>query len=496
MSYAQYENDKKIMKLKEVDFPFENIVLEGGGSKGLAYVGALQVFEEVGIAKNFKRICGASAGAIVGTLLAIGYDSKKLCEFLNQDLESILIDHRWGIFSLLPNLLKGFGWNPGNRLLKWFGQVLQEKTGSADITFKQILDKYNKELCIIVTNLSQVTTEYLHPKTTPAMPVRMAVRMSMSMPGIFQPVIHRVHDGDDIYVDGGFLCNYPVHVFDGWWLSMEKEDSYFKRFLTLKGTSAKYEKNVRFGGWNEKTLGLLLFSNSETEVMRDRLANRTGYDLPTQPQKSKLYKARKKQLEKEQEISDQHEIVVKTIGNFLMDIVEMGYHEDGVITIDELEEAFKNAKHFTKEDRTILFNTTDFNTAFEAMDRDKDGEVTFNEIICFVQNKGVDLAKRFLGYRRKDIKTFAQFLMSLKTSVEINMKRNYVQDKDIERTIGIDTDYIESTDFDVEQVDKEFLIESGRRATIAYLQYYQRKKEGEAVAESAAEAAKTFPLRT
>ena len=30
-------------KLKEYDFPFTNIVLEGGGSKGMAYVGALQV---------------------------------------------------------------------------------------------------------------------------------------------------------------------------------------------------------------------------------------------------------------------------------------------------------------------------------------------------------------------------------------------------------------------------------------------------------------------
>ena len=45
----------------------------------------------MGISPNIKRICGASAGAIVGTLLAIGYDSNKLMEFLNQDIEKILI---------------------------------------------------------------------------------------------------------------------------------------------------------------------------------------------------------------------------------------------------------------------------------------------------------------------------------------------------------------------------------------------------------------------
>ena len=34
-----------------------------------------------------------------------------------------------------------------------------------------------------------------------------------------------------------------------------------------------------------------------------------------------------------------------------------------------------------------------------------------------------------------------------------------LQEEDIERTIGIDTDYIESTDFALEKEDKDFLIE-------------------------------------
>lgn len=33
------------------------------------------------------------------------------------------------------------------------------------------------------------------------------------------------------------------------------------------------------------------------------------------------------------------------------------------------------------------------------------------------------------------------------------------QKKDVERTIGIDTDYIETNDFNLEQADKWFLIE-------------------------------------
>lgn len=47
--------------------------------------------------KNIKRVAGASAGAIIATLIALDYDSKDLREFLEQDLRRILV----GEFSLL-----------------------------------------------------------------------------------------------------------------------------------------------------------------------------------------------------------------------------------------------------------------------------------------------------------------------------------------------------------------------------------------------------------
>lgn len=41
--------------------------------------------------KNIKRVAGASAGAIIATLIALGYDSRELREFLEQDLRRILV---------------------------------------------------------------------------------------------------------------------------------------------------------------------------------------------------------------------------------------------------------------------------------------------------------------------------------------------------------------------------------------------------------------------
>ena len=39
---------------------------------------------------------------------------------------------------MLPNLIRGYGWNPGKRIYRWFGKVLNQKTGNADITFSKV----------------------------------------------------------------------------------------------------------------------------------------------------------------------------------------------------------------------------------------------------------------------------------------------------------------------------------------------------------------------
>lgn len=41
--------------------------------------------------KKIKRVAGASAGAITAALIAIGFDSQELKDFLDQDLKKILV---------------------------------------------------------------------------------------------------------------------------------------------------------------------------------------------------------------------------------------------------------------------------------------------------------------------------------------------------------------------------------------------------------------------
>ena len=52
------------------DFPFENLVIEGGGVKAISYIGAFNAFYDFGVVPCFKRIIGTSAGSIFGTIFA------------------------------------------------------------------------------------------------------------------------------------------------------------------------------------------------------------------------------------------------------------------------------------------------------------------------------------------------------------------------------------------------------------------------------------------
>jgi predicted acylesterase/phospholipase RssA len=65
--------------------PIENLVLEGGGVKGLVYVGALEEMEKNDQLSDLKRVAGSSAGGIAAALLAVGYSPHELKDiFLNQ----------------------------------------------------------------------------------------------------------------------------------------------------------------------------------------------------------------------------------------------------------------------------------------------------------------------------------------------------------------------------------------------------------------------------
>eukprot|EP01111_Echinosteliopsis_oligospora_P007661 TRINITY_DN22918_c0_g1_i1.p1 TRINITY_DN22918_c0_g1~~TRINITY_DN22918_c0_g1_i1.p1 ORF type:complete len:211 (-),score=53.93 TRINITY_DN22918_c0_g1_i1:735-1367(-) len=151
----------------------ENLVFRGGGIKGLAYCGALDVLHSLGALHNIQRYAGSSAGAITAALLAVGYTTK--------ELEGILRITNFKVFkdtdSTIVNPFKTFGMYKGKVFLDWMGDLLKNKTGNPDITFKQVKDEYKKELVVVGTCLTHLEAHYFSPYSDPNVSVRHAVRI-------------------------------------------------------------------------------------------------------------------------------------------------------------------------------------------------------------------------------------------------------------------------------------------------------------------------------
>ena len=59
-----------------------NGCFEGGGVKGLTYVGALRYLEERGF--KFFKVSGTSVGSIFAALISVGYNSKEIEEVIEK----------------------------------------------------------------------------------------------------------------------------------------------------------------------------------------------------------------------------------------------------------------------------------------------------------------------------------------------------------------------------------------------------------------------------
>jgi hypothetical protein len=72
--------------------PIENLILEGGGPKGLVYLGAVQMLEQKGIAAGVRKIGGASAGAMTALTVGLGFTAAETREIVEKQSIGDLAD--------------------------------------------------------------------------------------------------------------------------------------------------------------------------------------------------------------------------------------------------------------------------------------------------------------------------------------------------------------------------------------------------------------------
>ncbi len=209
---------------------YRNLVMEGGGIRGIAYGGALAELEKQGVLASIQRVGGTSAGAIQATLLAVGYSPAEIIEVVNNTPVQRLNDGRLVFFGGSTRLIKQYGWYRGDQFTKYLSELVARKTANPDLTLGQLhvlaqqQPTLYRDLYTTGTNLTMQRIQVFSHETHPTMRVADAVRISMSIPLYFRAVLldtqgHIVRQPAkgqevEVLVDGGLLANYPIHLFD------------------------------------------------------------------------------------------------------------------------------------------------------------------------------------------------------------------------------------------------------------------------------------------
>jgi NTE family protein len=256
-------------------YHFRNLVFEGGGVKGIAYVGALQVLEEKGILPDIIRVGGTSAGAINAVLVGLNYTPAETQQILNKMNFEKFMDEDFGLFRDVDRLLSEFGWYKGDFFRQWISELIAQKTGNPNVTFDQVQQQKTRkgfrDMYFMGTNISTHFAEVFSHEHTPRMCVADAVRISMSIPLFFAS---RRSPRGDVYVDGGVLDNYPVKIFDRQrYLDTENLRSHgvVTEYYKKHNTGLKRKKlDISSYIYNKETLGFRLDSEREIAMFRDQ----------------------------------------------------------------------------------------------------------------------------------------------------------------------------------------------------------------------------------
>ena len=260
-----------------------DLVFEGGGAKGIVFVGALEVLLDPQKGNRIRRLVGTSAGAITAALVAAGYSPEELLRAVNEKVKSkeggaeiprfetfmdvpqrssfskedidnsltaalfkrvkvpswLRFAKGWIRKNTIKELMKiheyrvlfSFvergGLYVGDEFLEWLEEKLataRNKDGNQVDLSKATFAEFNQQtgchLSVVASDTTSKEMLVLNHLTAPDCPVAWGVRMSMSIPFIWQEV--RWQSGWGTYrkkemtghtiVDGGALSNFPLDL--------------------------------------------------------------------------------------------------------------------------------------------------------------------------------------------------------------------------------------------------------------------------------------------
>ena len=203
----------KISSQDTIKKPVVALVLSGGTAKGLAHIGVIKALEEYGIKPDL--IVGTSMGSIVGGLYAIGYTTKELedialntnwYEYLSNDsdLRNINIEEKDDFEEFVYNFpIEKKKPSLGKGVIQGHEMELYLNSATFPANKYNNFDEFPIKFRAIATDV--INGEVFVFKDGP---LSIALRSSMSLPTLFEPIRHQ----GKVLVDGGILDNFGVDI--------------------------------------------------------------------------------------------------------------------------------------------------------------------------------------------------------------------------------------------------------------------------------------------
>jgi len=177
------------------------LALGGGGARGIVHILVLEVLDEFDIKP--KMISGASIGAILGALYASGHSGKVIRDYVDRHIKISGDTRNWKedgrkmmeMVRLLDIDFRGTGLIKGERFSHFLYEMLDLDN----------FDDLKIPLKVVATNYwesSQVVFQ-----DGPLLP---AIKASMSVPGVFSPVVYQ----NQVLVDGACVNPVPWDILE------------------------------------------------------------------------------------------------------------------------------------------------------------------------------------------------------------------------------------------------------------------------------------------
>jgi len=204
-------------------------ILGGGGIRGCSYTGVLKAIEELNL--EITGWAGSSIGAVVATLYASGYTA--------DEIDTVFKEINMDFFKDINlSLGKDFALSKGGYFYDWIKDKIESKFYGANyikgkmppVTFKNL----DKDIVIFSVNLRYLNFYEFSKQKTPDAEIAGAVRASVSMPGLYKPVL----DGKDCLVDGDLVKCAPL------WRVSDTIKNIDTRILEFRLEDNETEKNI------------------------------------------------------------------------------------------------------------------------------------------------------------------------------------------------------------------------------------------------------------